>query len=163
MLAINGAGDESPQAGVCLNPLSACYWTAEMCPQLRSDLTWHLSALIVTLHRTYRRSLLCLSGHSLPFLHFFNTTFVKLPLCTCSLMKASTHVANWGVGFFLQLLNATTLLEINRLNHELLHLPRKICVNQTVKAWVCFADCKTETNFAELQMMQIRQLQTERF
>lgn len=37
------------------------------------------------------------------------------------------------------------------------------CVNQTVKAWGCFANCKTETNFAELQMMQIRQLQTEHF
>lgn len=55
------------------------------------------------------------------------------------------------MGSFLQLLNATMLLKINTLKYELLHLPRKIYEKQTVKAWVHFADCKTESNFAELQ------------
>lgn len=75
-------------------------------------------------------------------------------------LKESKH---WGVGSFLQLLDATMLLKINTLYHELLYLPRKIYEKQTVKAWVCFADCKTESNLAELQIMQIRQLQTEHF
>lgn len=61
----------------------------------------------------------------------------------------------------LQLLNAATLSEINKLNHKLLHLPRKIYIGQTVKAWFCFADCKTETNFTELLVMPIKQMQSE--
>lgn len=63
----------------------------------------------------------------------------------------------------LQLLNAARLSEINKLNHKLLHLPRKIYIGRSVKAWFCFADFKTETNFTELLVMPIRQMQTELF
>lgn len=73
------------------------------------------------------------------------------------------HVAHWGMSSCLQPLNAATLYKINKLNPKLLCLPRKTYIGQTVKAQFCFADCKTETNFAELQVKAIRQLQTEHF
>lgn len=119
---------------------------------------WHSSRNLLLLHPLPFWSFIAISSLFRP------CTFVKLHSCTCSFIKVSTRACGtlrWSS--CLQLLNAATLFKINKLNDKLLCLPRKIYIGQTVKAWFCFADCKTETNFAELQVMAIRQLQTEHF
>lgn len=76
------------------------------------------------------------------FVFFWSSTFVKL--------HSHMHVVLWGMSFCLHLLNAATFCKINKLNHKRLCLPGKVYIGQTVKAQFCFANCKTETHFAEL-------------